>query len=176
MGIWLKKTGILFLCILFLYNSMGYMVAYVLMRDVHRKQVSSMVTAMPDSALTVFQFEKGRSPRLARGGACGEVVIGGKLYDVVRFLDNEDAVTFFCLEDDLEEQLKIKLLRMNDNNGCSDPVQQSNRQILDQVIKTALLSQCLVPESFPVGIRYGFTYHHAYPNPPVPIPGPPPQA
>lgn len=171
----LQTICALLLCGIFLYNTMGYMVVYSSIRMILRQQTFAKLSNLPDTALTAFTISNTKHALLLKGSSMPEIKIDGKMFDIVRQKDNGDSTTYFCLRDNKEEQLILKANLITGQTKSGNPFSRTTRLMLDQIIKTALLSENQgLKDSLPVEYLFGGENHY-YARPMLPVPAPPPQ-
>lgn len=154
---------------------MGYMLVYSSMRMILRQQTFAKLSNISDTALTVFTISKTNKPLLLKGKRMPEIKIDGKMFDVVRQKDNGSSITYFCLRDRKEERLISKANLISDYSKSNNPLSETNRLMLDQIIKTALLSEKQgLKDSLTVEILFGSKIYN-YIGPILSVPAPPPQ-
>lgn len=154
---------------------MGYMVVYSTMRMVLRKQIFAKISTIPETSLTTFTILKTDRSLSLKDCKMSEIKVGGKMYDIVRQKDNGSSITYFCLRDQREEQLIVKSALLNDHSKSRNPFTKTTRLILDQIIKSALLSEKSGLKEYPsVEVLFDGKCH-TYPCPVLPVPAPPPQ-
>jgi hypothetical protein len=154
---------------------MGYMVGYSISRMILRKQVFSNISVIPNDKLTAFTVPKNNKILLINSRRQPEIKVDGKMYDVVRYKDNGTSITYYCLRDHKEEQMIKESILHNDQSGKSNPVSKTSRLILDQIIKSALLSEKMDFKSSPIKLLFFCNLCLIYPVPFLPVPAPPPQ-
>lgn len=154
---------------------MGYMLVYSSMRMILRQQTFAKLSNISDTALTVFTISKTNKPLLLKGKRMPEIKIDGKMFDIVRQKDNGSSITYFCLRDRKEEQLIRKASLITDHSKSNNPLSETSRLMLDQIIKTALLSEKQgLKDSLTVEILFGSKIYN-YIGPILSVPAPPPQ-
>jgi hypothetical protein len=172
----LKAISALILCGLFLYNSMGYMVVSSVNRMILRKQVSINLWSIPDYKLTTITVPKNNQSDFFNKSIQPEIKVDGQMYDVVRYKDNGKSITYICVRDQKEERMIKKSILLTDQSKNSNPGSKASMLILDQIIKSALLSEKLDLKILSTTILFSDNSGFLYSNPILPVAAPPPQA
>jgi hypothetical protein len=106
----LKKALALFFLVIFLFNSLGYFIAFRLNQlDIHNQMRSEILGKTPDSKLIQI-YETPQNKSEIAWLEDREFSYKGGLYDVVRSEKNTNGSTiYFCLNDAKEEELFSQL-------------------------------------------------------------------
>ena len=170
----LKISSVL-LCGLLIYNSLGYFLTLSTIRMAMRHQHWALLSSLPEEQLSIFVFEKNATDSRLRIMDEREILVDGKLYDVVRKIDNGRQIKYFCVWDREEETL-ISKTRLFNSQAQQMPVQDKSRQIVEKIIKTGILNAnttfILENYIFPLLIFDIVTYS----DPEIQISLPPPQS
>lgn len=168
------KIQALLLCGLLIYNSLGYFWVFSAMQVSIRQQKWAMLASIPKHELTTFSFDKSTSGKGFSVVNEHEIIVDGKLYDVVNKSVNGNKVKYSCARDLKEEKLIAKTRLFNSREHQS-PTKNTTRLIIEKVIKTAILNQ----EAFSVEMKPTFfntgSILSKYAVPVLSIPLPPPQ-
>lgn len=169
----LKISSIL-LCGLLIYNSLGYFLVLTVMRVTIRQQKWAQLSTITDENLDIFIFDKNNPRPEFEIENDHEIIVDGKLYDVVRKTDNGRQIKYFCVWDHEEETL-ISKTRLFNSQSQQMPVQDTTRQIVEKIIKTGILNikNTLVTENFI--ITFSIFCKFRYSDPEIQISLPPPQ-
>jgi hypothetical protein len=132
----LKITSCL-LCGLLIYNSLGYFMVLTAMRMAVRQQKWAQLSVLPESDLTLFVVNKNYPESRFRIENKHEIVVDGKLYDVVRTNQKGLQTIYYCVHDKEEESLIYKT-RLFNSQAQQMPVQQITRMMVEKIIKTAV--------------------------------------
>lgn len=105
------KRLILFLLLgIFLYNQVGYFIAFKLLQQQARKEIKKKLkNSVPESELAVFTFSRKEAADLQWVKEGKEFMHNGSMYDVVRAEEHEGAITYHCVNDEQEKQLFVDL-------------------------------------------------------------------
>ena len=171
----LRNIIALLLCGILLYNTMGYMVVFSSMQMLLRQQTFAKLSTVPDTALTVFTILKTDKVLVLKGRRMPEIKVDGKMYDIVRQKDNGKSITYFCLRDRKEEQLILKAGLAGDRSKRNSPLSKTSSLILDQIIKTALLTEKKSFKEYPIIELLFDAKCHIYSGPILAVPAHPPQ-
>jgi len=135
----LKISSIL-LCGLLIYNSLGYFLVLTVMRVAVRQQKWVKLSLLPDENLKIFIFNKNNPKPEFEIENDHEIIVDGKLYDVVRKADDGKQIKYFCVWDHEEETL-ISKTRLFNSQAQQMPVQKTTRHIVEKIIKTGILNE-----------------------------------
>jgi len=169
----LKISSIL-LCGLLIYNSLGYFLVLSVMRIAVRQQKWAELRTIPDNQLSTFVFVKNKPDTRLKIVNDHEIIVDGKLYDIVRKSDDGKQTKYFCKYDH-EEQALIAKTRLFNSKAQQMPLQSTTRQIVDKIIKTAIVtekSSSISEESISLFSHFPKIY---YSGPAIQISTPPPQ-
>ena len=169
----LKIVSIL-LCGLLIYNSLGYFLVLSVMRLAVRQQKWAQLRTIPDNQLSIFIFAASKpDPRLTIVND-HEIIVDGKLHDIVRKTDNGKHIKYFCVYDHEEETLIAKT-RLFNSKAQQMPLQSTARHIIDKIIKTGIVTE----EASVISESYITLYSNypkiSYSGPTIQISLPPPQ-
>jgi hypothetical protein len=154
---------------------MGYMVVSSVSRVMLRKQVFSNLSSFPDHQLTAITVPKNNQHTFINKRTQLEIKVDGQMYDVARFKDNGNSITYFCFHDQKEEQMIKKSILLTNQSKNANPVSKTSRLILDQIIKSALLSEKQDLKILTTTILFSENSGFIYSNPILPVSAPPPQ-
>jgi hypothetical protein len=131
----MKKHLILsILLLLVVYNLIGFMAAFQVIRLEWRQSVRSELAKMSDTDLTRFVFAKNEIDTFEK-----EFRHKGKYYDIVRFEEIGDSLEIFCFDDAVESRLTAEF---------SDLIIEKTHQNTDYQHKTALCFQSLIKDFY----------------------------
>jgi hypothetical protein len=105
-----KKTIASFLLFLFLYNTAGYYLAFHFIDYTIKKEIAERILSASSEDLSRVTVEHDKSCDLIWYEEEKEFMMHGKMYDVVRSASDGTVVTYFCINDEKEEQLIGSLL------------------------------------------------------------------
>ena len=144
------------------------------MRLAIRQQKWAQLSCIPERELTTFSFTKNQPDSRLKVENSREILVDGKLYDVVRKYDDGKKIKYFCVFDHEEETL-ISKTRLFNSKAQQMPIQNSARNIIDKIIKTGVITEknSLIPECS-MSIYSSFP-EIFYSGPAIPILSPPPQ-
>jgi len=134
------KISSLLLCGLLIYNSLGYFLVLTLMRVAVRQQKWAQLSTLPDTDLTSFIFAKNSPDPEFKIENDHEIIVNGKLYDVVRKTENGGSVKYYCVRDKEEETL-ISKTRLFNSQAQQMPVQNTTRLMVEKIIKIAVVNE-----------------------------------
>jgi hypothetical protein len=131
------KISALILCGLLIYNSLGYLMVFSLIRISMQKQKWAQISTIPVHQLTAFVFEKQKPNSRLKIVNKREIEVDGKLYDIARMVDDGKSITYYCVYDKKEEKL-IANSRLLNSMAQPVPVKNTTSLIIDNIIKTAV--------------------------------------
>ncbi len=105
-----------------------------------RQQKWAQLSTLPDNKLTTFIFKTSTPDSRLKVVNDQEVLIDGKLYDVVRTNKDDKSVTYYCIQDQKEQTLIAKT-RLFNSKAQQMPHQKTTRMLIDKIIKTGIVSQ-----------------------------------
>lgn len=155
---------------------MGYVVVSSVSRVMLRKQVFSNLSSIPDHQLIAITVPKNNQLTFINKRKQLEIKVDGQMYDVVRLKDNGKSITYFCFRDHKEEQMIKKSILLTDQSKNANPVSKTSRLILDQIIKSALLSEKQDLKILSTTMLFSDNSDYFYYDPILPVPAPPPQS
>jgi len=160
---------------LFLYNSMGYYFVNQAIRLIHKQQVFADLSQTPDELLVSFIFKKSSINALNIDGQNAEIEIKGKKYDIKKQVDSGEYLTIYCKPDCKEDSFIYKSKNINNKLQNNKPISKAVNLILENIIKTALLSEDSDSfDPFRV-IELGIVDTYSLLNPDLSVPYLPPQ-
>lgn len=109
---------------------------HLAMRHQHWAQLSTL----PEEQLSTFVFAKNMPGSRLKIIDEREILVDGKLYDVVRKADDGKFMTYYCVYDKEEETLICKT-RLFNSEAQQMPVQNTARLIINLIIKTGIVSE-----------------------------------
>ncbi|MFA5970950.1 MAG: hypothetical protein WC780_01265 [Lentimicrobiaceae bacterium] len=169
----LKISSIL-LCGLLIYNSLGYFLVLSVMRMAVRQQKWAQLSTLPEQQLTTFIFTRNIADSRLKILDQREILVDGKLYDVVRKTDDGKQIKYFCVYDHEEETL-ISKTRLFNSKAQQMPLQSTARNIIDKIIKSGIFTEKTFfltenPISFNPACK-----GNSYSDPIIQVSSPPPQ-
>jgi hypothetical protein len=166
---------ILLLCGLFVYNSMGYIVVNSIMRSNLKNQFFAEITQLPEKSLERLTFlTSDKSKLFVDKRQRLEIKLNEHMYDVVKSKVFSDSTTYYCVRDIQEEQIIRKMSILNQHNN-ETPLRKSSVQIIDHLIKIALVYRKTQETDFSKIIKFYDSIVYEYSAPLLNILVPPPQ-
>ncbi len=105
-----------------------------------RQQKWAQLSAIPEQQLSIFVFTKNATDSRLKIVDKREILVDGKLYDVVRRIDDGLQIKYFCVYDHEEESL-ISKTRLFNSKAQQMPLQGTARNIINLIIKTGIFSE-----------------------------------
>jgi hypothetical protein len=134
----MRKILSIFLLCIFLYNTIGYYLAFKAVQMQVRKEVQhTLKQNLSKSQLTAITINKDSVKLLEWKEKGKEFHYQGELYDIVKSDENASAITFYCINDKQEEILFADLDRHITTHIAADkPIKNStSKKLVDHVVK-----------------------------------------
>lgn len=169
----LLKISALLLCGLLIYNSLGYFLVLTVMQLAVRHQKWTQLSSIPDQQLTTFVFNNTNPGKRLKILDEREILVDGKLYDVVRKTNDGKQCKYHCIHD-VEEETLIAKTRQFHSQTQPFPVQNTARLIFDKIIKAAIFdtNNDIQPENYTTLLSLIFEKRYAVPALQIDIPPP----
>ncbi len=138
MDIVLKKTAIVFLLFIFLFNTVGYYISFKVMEcEIKTKSECDIEQGITIDALTKVVINKNNTRNIEWMDDGKEMRYNGEFYDIVKSTTASKDITYYCINDEEEDVLFAALDDyINTNIADSKPVKNgSSKKLLDHVIK-----------------------------------------
>ena len=134
------KISAILLCGLLIYNSLGYFLVLSVMKVAIQHQKWAQISTFPDKHLTYFVFVKSKENSRLKILNDREIIVDGKMYDIVRKVFDSRYIKYVCIHDNEEESL-IAQTRIINSNNQPIPVQNTTRFIVEKIIKTGIVTE-----------------------------------
>lgn len=106
----MKSTISLFLLIIFLFNTMGYVVVFKISQNQIRKEVKREIKMkLKESELQTIVFNKSELSTINWVKSDKEFIHHDELFDIVRISETARTITYYCINDKQEKQLFANL-------------------------------------------------------------------
>jgi len=171
----LYKISLFILSGLLIYNSLGYFLVFSAMRIAVRQQKWAELSNIPDNQLTTFVFAKNSSDSRLQRVNNHEIIVDGRLYDIVRKTETSSTVTYLCLYDQKEETL-IANTRLLNSQAQQSPFQQKARLIVEKIITTGIIDNNADIQPDSQAVCFSNCIKTFYTGPAMQIAFPPPQS
>ena|GEM_PF-1643475 len=139
--VFLKQVGSLLLSLLFIYNAMGYLIAYKSGQYFIRQEMKTTLCSKASNnqlkLIKISLLEKNSQNSAIQFVNKKEVKYYGKLYDIVREKITGDSITYYCLNDKKEEKLMKDFFLHVENQIASSNLPFSHKypNILKSIVK-----------------------------------------
>jgi hypothetical protein len=162
------------MCGLLIYNSLGYFFVLSVMRVAVRQQKWAQLRTIPENQLSTFVFSSYKPDSRLKIVNDHEIIVDGKLYDIVRKSDEGKQIKYFCVYDHEEETLIAKT-RLFNSKAQKMPLQNTAQTMIEKIIKTGIVTEksTMTPE-ISISIHSGYPKIR-YSGPAIQISTPPPQ-
>jgi len=145
------------------------------MRMAVRQQKWAQIAQISEQQLTTYTFNKtGPNSRLKIVNS-REIIVDGKLYDVVRKVENVSKITYHCVRDAKEQNLIAKT-RLFNSEAQPMPVKNTARLMIEKIIKTAVIVNKSSTIQYNICQYYPVFDITTYLGPAISILHPPPQS
>ncbi len=143
------------------------------MRVAVRQQKWAELRTIPDNQLSAFVFATNKPDARLKIVNDHEIVVDGKLYDIVRKSDDGKQTKYFCKYDH-EEEVLIAKTRLFNSKAQQMPLQNTARHIVEKIIKSGIVSNetALISESS--ASFYSYYLQICYSGPDIQVLLPPP--
>ena len=134
----MKKVIVLFLLGIFLFNTMGYFIAFKTIQYSIRSEIKEEIKQKftPPQLITIV-VDKQQLSKIEWSEEGEEMHYDSKLYDVVRFTETKKSITYYCINDTQEESLFAGLEEhIATHVSGNKPIKnESSKNIIDTTIK-----------------------------------------
>ncbi|MCE9539543.1 MAG: hypothetical protein K8R85_10025 [Bacteroidetes bacterium] len=134
----MKKIAVIFFLFVFLFNTMGYFIAFKAVHYQIKKEIKAEIKRKVNpSELTVIVINKKRINQIDWLENGKEMYHDGKLYDIVRNTENDTSIIYYCINDKQEEELFAHLEEhINAHIAANKPIRnKSTKKLADNIIK-----------------------------------------
>jgi hypothetical protein len=145
------------------------------MRLAIREQTWAQIENIPDKQLTTFIFNKARTGSRLKIENSHEIIVDGKLYDVVRKVESGSKITYHCFRDEKEQSLIAKTRLINTETQPT-PVKNTAKLIIEKIITSALLNNKKISIEHSICQYSSVKVTNIYLGPEISILHPPPKS
>jgi hypothetical protein len=134
----LKKTGIIALLCIFLFNTAGYYVVFLTQQMQIRSEIRSQINAgyYDKNFTSVITLNKSELRNVEFFDDGNEMEYKGSRYDIARKTESNENVTFYCINDSEETSLLAKLDNHISTHVAAKPIKDnSSKKLTDNVVK-----------------------------------------
>jgi len=132
----MKKVITLFLLGIFLFNTMGYFVAFKAIQYQMKNEMKAEIRQginLPE--LVTITIAKTQTDKIEWLEDKEEMQYNNNRYDVVRFTETNKSITYYCINDGKEELLFVNLEKHIDTHIATDkPTKNETKKNIDQHI------------------------------------------
>lgn len=148
-----KSLGLLFLLILFLFNTLGYYLIFFISQDQYRaNRFEFLKNLAAEENATVLKFSiKDKAKKPYRRVKDGEIVFEGKLYDIAKEEIKNDSIYFFVYQDEEEEEMLAELEEHIETHATEN----AQNKLPEKGAKPDVLKN-LIKDYFPSGLGIVF--------------------
>jgi len=138
----LKKTTILILCVIILFNTGGYYLAYFQVQNYFKSIATGRINEyIPLDKLTLIKINLKSTESDSKKDYIKvnekEISYNGNMYDIYQEEKSGDTLVLYCLSDENEDKLDQAFSEYVNKSGI-DCINQSVRNLLGSIIKIAL--------------------------------------
>lgn len=140
----MKKSAAIFLLAIFLFNIVGYFLAFSVVKYQVRKEIKKQIKlGLPESELTFLHIAKSDEDELSWVESGKEFIYKDQMYDVVRVESKQDTTIYQCIKDTQEDALFAHLGdHVQKHIAENKPMKNNGAKKLGQhVIKIYFLSE-----------------------------------
>ncbi|MES2593024.1 MAG: hypothetical protein V4608_14170 [Bacteroidota bacterium] len=134
----MKKISVLLLLVIFLFNTVGYFIAFKAVQYQVKKEIKSEIKqGLQLSEFTVITIDKDQLKQIDWVENGKEMYYKGELYDIVKSSENITSITFHCINDKQEKKLFAHLdEHINNHIASNKPLKNgTSKKLTDHIIK-----------------------------------------
>ncbi|MES2139220.1 MAG: hypothetical protein V4511_05900 [Bacteroidota bacterium] len=134
----MKKIAVIFFLCVFLFNTMGYFIAFKAVHYQIKKEIKAEIKRKVNPAeLTVIVINRQQINQIDWYETGKEMYHDGKLYDIVRNTENDTSIIYYCINDKQEEELFAHLdEHINAHIAANKPLKnKSTKKLADNIVK-----------------------------------------
>ncbi len=139
-----KKIAAYFLLAIFLFNTMGYFIAFQAMQfQIKSHVISEINLGIKTDAETIITINKNDISKIDWEESGKEMVYNNKRYDIVKSTENNNSITYYCINDTQEETLYSNLdEHINMHIATNKPTtSHSSKNLVNDVVKIFFANQ-----------------------------------
>ncbi len=139
-----KQITALFLLSIFLFNTMGYFVAFkVAQYQIKSDIISEINMGIPTSAESIITISKNDLAKIEWQENEKEMIYEGKRYDIVKTKEDKNSITYYCINDKQEETLFANLDdHINTHVITNKPIKNNSpKNLVNDVVKIFFTNQ-----------------------------------
>lgn len=140
----MRKIVSLFLLIIFVFNTMGYFIAFKTMQYEIKEEIAEKIQqGIAPSKLTAISFQKSNLQAIEWFDDGKEIKYNNEFYDVVNSDETNNSITFYCINDDEENELYTTLEDQINKNVSANTTNKNDtsKKITDNVVKLFFLDE-----------------------------------
>jgi len=134
----MKKITPIFLICIFLFNTVGYYIAFKAVHYSVKKEIKSQIKSSLDiTELTIITLNKKDLDKIEWKDDGEEMVYNDEMYDIVRSTETITSITYYCINDKKEKLLFANLEEHISIHIAADkPVKNpASKKLIDHVVK-----------------------------------------
>lgn len=134
----MKKLAVLFLLFIFLFNTVGYYIAFKTVQYSVKREIKAEIKHGLDiTQLTTIIINKKALSAVEWLENGKEMRYNGELFDVVSSIENSNSITYYCINDKQEEVLFANLdEHINRYIAADKPIKNNAaKKLIEQVVK-----------------------------------------
>ncbi|MCX7834026.1 MAG: hypothetical protein N2490_07440 [Ignavibacteria bacterium] len=171
----LKKLTSVVLILLIIFNSFGYLLAYLQFKSYFKSLISEKrETSIPENELELIIIPKSEIGKIITFIDNNEFIYNNKLYDIFKVEETQNELLFLCLYDVDETRLDIAFSRIEELDSEKRTLLINILKSLNNIISVGLISSYTCNNSLPFSPFQFFQSIHPYNNY-LDIPTPPPK-
>ncbi len=132
----MKKAVPLFLLCIFLFNTVGYYIAFKAIQYEVKNEIKSEIrSGIKTDELIILTIKKNDLAAIQWEESGTEMRYKGEMYDIVKSIKAKAAIVYYCINDTKEESLFINLdNHINTHVAANKPLKNS-KKLIDNVVK-----------------------------------------
>jgi hypothetical protein len=134
----MKKIASLFLLSIFLFNTVGYYIAFKTVQLAVKKEIKSQIKSnLAIKELTMITINKTDLSTIDWKDGGKEMVYKDEMYDIVRTTETPVSITYYCINDRKEKALFANLdEHINAHISADKPLKNSgSKKLVEHVVK-----------------------------------------
>lgn len=132
----MKKIAILFLLSIFLFNTVGYFIAFKSVQyEIKSEVLSEIKQDINNKELTPVTINKNNLQDIEWLESGEEMRYNDQLYDIVKSTETSSTITYYCIADTKEESLFTNLDEHIRTHIAANKPAQNQKTSVDKVIK-----------------------------------------
>lgn len=140
----MKKIVSIFFLLIFLFNIAGYFILFKIVQNQTKNEIRTEIeSGIFKKELTELIIDKKDLAEIQWVEDDKEMRFRGAMYDVVKYSETNNTITFYCIEDSKEDKLFTSLEDHIDGQTLANKPYSNSKKIVDHIIKLYYLNHNL---------------------------------